>query len=116
MKKVLLGLLAFVLIIGSLGFGLYKSRYGGTERYVKITKDGSTLVTKTDSGERYVYYEYKLNSYDKNGEEKGVTFTATHNLRKNAYLKLTDNKVRGITNWEEVQQKNLPNKAKDKLK
>lgn len=51
----------------------------------------------------------------KNGEAKDVSFTATHNLRKEAYLKVTDNKTKGVTNWEEVQKNDLPSKAKDKL-
>lgn len=41
MKKVLFGLLALAVVIGGLGYGWYKSSYGGTERYVKITQDGS---------------------------------------------------------------------------
>lgn len=40
MKKVLFGLLAFVVIIGGLGYSWYNTSYGGTERYVKITEDG----------------------------------------------------------------------------
>ncbi|MEY8458672.1 YxeA family protein [Lactococcus ileimucosae] len=115
MKKVLFGLLAFVVIIGGLGYGWYKTSYGGAERYVKITEDGREKTIKADSGERFINYEYKLTSYDKKGNEKEVSFTAQHNLRKNAYLKLTDNKVKGITSWEEVQEKDLPSKAKEKL-
>lgn len=115
MKKVLFGLLALAVVIGGLGYGWYKSSYGGTERYVKITQDGLEKIGKSDSGERMVSYEYKLPSYDKNGEGKDISFTATHNLRKDAYLKVTDNKVKGVTNWEEVQKNDLPSKAKDKL-
>ncbi|HAP15385.1 MULTISPECIES: YxeA family protein [Lactococcus] len=115
MKKVLFGLLAFVVIIGGLGYGWYKTSYGGTERYVKITEDGRKKVIKADSGERFTDYEYEMTAYDKKGDEKEVSFTAQHNLRKNAYLKLIDNKVKGITSWEEVQEKDLPSKAKEKL-
>ncbi len=46
MKKVLFGLLALAVVIGGLGYGWYKSSYGGTERYVKITQDGSKKVGK----------------------------------------------------------------------
>ena len=115
MKKVLFGLLALAIVIGGLGYGWYKSSYGGTERYVKITQDGVKKDEKSDSGKRTVSYEYKLPSYDKNGEGKDISFTATHNLRKDAYLKVTDNKAKGVTNWEEVQKNDLPSKAKDKL-
>ena len=82
---------------------------------MKITQDGAKKVGKSDSGKRTVSYEYNLPSYDKNGEAKDVSFTATHNLRKEAYLKVTDNKTKGVTNWEEVQKNDLPSKAKDKL-
>ena len=46
MKKVLFGLLALAVVIGGLGYGWYKSSYGGTERYVKITQDGSEKLEK----------------------------------------------------------------------
>ena len=52
MKKVLFGLLALAIVIGGLGYGWYKSSYGGTERYVKITQDGVKKDEKSVSGER----------------------------------------------------------------
>ena len=36
-------------------------------------------------------------------------------LRKNAYLKITWNKNKGVTSYEEVTKSELPNAAKEKL-
>lgn len=46
---------------------------------------------------------------------KVIKYTADHNLRHDAYLKLTYNNVKGVTNWQEVKSKDLPQKAAEQL-
>lgn len=48
-------------------------------------------------------------------KKKRVTFMADHNLRKEAYLKLTVNSVKGVTSWEEVKKSEVPKEALKKL-
>lgn len=72
------------------------------------------LEEKTQSGSVWHGYGYKEKVYNNAGQEKTLDFTATHNLRHEAYLKLTYNKQKGVTNWEEV-KKLQSQKALDKL-
>lgn len=50
MKKILIGLVALVFIIGGSAFAWYKINYGGTNYYVQIHNDGKKLEEKTQSG------------------------------------------------------------------
>ena len=40
---------------------------------------------------------------------------ASHNFRNQAYLELTYNKHKGVTNWNEVQEKEIPKPALKEL-
>ena len=115
MKKILIGLVALVFIIGGSAFAWYKINYGGTNYYVQIHNDGKKLEEKTQSGSVWHGYGYKEKAYNNAGQEKTLDFTATNNLRHEAYLKLTYNKQKGVTNWEEVKKTAIPKKALDKL-
>lgn len=115
MKKIFFGILALIVLIGGSGFAWYKVTYGGGTYYVQITKDGKEKSGRTDSGDKYTEYIYDINSYQKDGKEKKVNFMASHNLRKEAYLKLTVNSVKGITSWEEVKKADVPKEALKKL-
>lgn len=46
MKKILIGLVALVFIIGGSAFAWYKINYGGTNYYVQIHNDGKKLEEK----------------------------------------------------------------------
>ncbi len=53
-------------------------------------------------------YEYILDSYDNKGNVKSLTFTASKELRENAYLELYVAPFRGVTYWQEIQYNDLP--------
>lgn len=112
MKKFLAVVLVAVLLIGGGGFAWYKMAYGGNHYYVKITDDGQKLEEKSDSGEKFIRYDYFLKASNKEGEVKNIEFKADHNLRKTAYLDVTLNSHKGVTSWEEVKESELPKKAK----
>ncbi|MDR2976009.1 MAG: YxeA family protein [Streptococcaceae bacterium] len=113
MKKVLFSFAAIVILL----FGAMKVwesiSYGGTSYYAQIKSDGKKYEDKSDSGEIYTRYEYNQAAFKNSGDEKSVTFTADHNLRKEAYLKLTYNESKGVTNWEEVQKSEISKSALD---
>lgn len=121
MKKVLLGIAAVIIIVLAGGSHLLNSSYerimDGDKYYVKITTDGQRIDGKDDAGRDYTDYAYDLKGYDKNGTEKGLKFNGnkTRPLRKNAYLKVTWNKEKGVTMYEEVKKDELPDKAEEKL-
>ena len=114
MKKILFGIIALILVVGGAGFAWYKVSYGGGTYYVQITKDGKEQQD-TANGQKYTRYSYQMNSYKKDGKEKEVEFTADHNLRKEAYLELTVNSVKGVTSWEEVKKAEVPKEALKKI-
>lgn len=121
MKKVLLGFAAVIIIVLAGGSHLLNSSYerimDGDKYYVKITTDGQRIDGKDDAGRDYTDYAYDLKGYDKNGTEKELKFNGnkTRPLRKNAYLKITWNKEKGVTMYEEVKKDELPDKAEEKL-
>lgn len=55
--------------------------------------------------------------YTKEGKEKELDFKGqlTRPLRKGAYLKITWNKNKGVTSYEEVEKKDVPKTALEKL-
>lgn len=58
-----------------------------------------------------------LPGYTKEGKEKELDFNGqlTRPLRKGAYLKITWNKKKGVTSYEEVEKKDVPKTALEKL-
>lgn len=117
MKKLLIGLLVFIVVVLA---GVKIADYvvmGGEEYYVQITTDGTKTVSKSDSGQETVNYRYILPGYTKEGKEKELDFKGqlTRPLRKGAYLKITWNKNKGVTSYEDVEKKDVPKTALEKL-
>lgn len=82
--------------------------YGGTSCYVQINNDGKKTIEKGHENNVWHGFSYKEKVHEKSGKEKVLEFTSTHNLRKQAYLKLTYNKGKGVTNWEEIKKSEVP--------
>ena len=57
-------------------------------------------------------YQYTLMAYNKNGKEKEIQFKTTRELREDAYLELEVMSIRGVINWKEVQEEELPDDVK----
>lgn len=87
--------------------------------YDTFNDDDLTLRgnTTADSGQETVNYRYILPGYTKEGKEKELDFNGqlTRPLRKGAYLKITWNKKKGVTSYEEVEKKDVPKTALEKL-
>ena len=64
------------------------------------------------SGSDDMKYQYTLTAYNKNGKEKEVQFKTSRELREDAYLELDIMQMRGVVNWREVQQNELPEDVK----
>ncbi|WP_102272092.1 YxeA family protein [Cytobacillus massiliigabonensis] len=91
------------------------NRLGADEYYTQIIGQGKKLEDKSDNGQKYVAYEYKLSAFDKDGRKKTLTFTAQKQLRENAYLSLFVKDSKGVTSYQEVKKEELPKKASEKL-
>lgn len=109
MKKII-GFIVALLIIGG-GFFAFRTNkittFGSTKYYVKTT-DQYTTERVVD----FDRYSYKINGYDKNGNEKLLEFTTNKVLKVDRYLKVyvKDNVVKS---YEEVQKDDLPKKVKE---
>ncbi|HDR8066745.1 YxeA family protein [Bacillus thuringiensis] len=115
MKKYL-ALLSLLVVFASLLVGCDINRMGKDEYYVQITTDGKEGVSKSmDDKVMGKEYEYTLSGFDKEGKEKELEFKAQKNLRKEAFIRVYHSEKKGVTAWEEVQEDELPKKAKEKL-
>ncbi|MEH7026118.1 YxeA family protein [Bacillus wiedmannii] len=115
MKKYM-ALLSLLVVFASLLVGCDINRMGKDEYYVQITIDGKEGVSKSMDGKVMgKEYEYTLSGFDKEGKEKELEFMAQKNLRKEAFLRVYHSEKKGVTAWEEVQEDELPKKAKEKL-
>lgn len=118
MKK---SILSFIIIVGILLGGLVVfqnvnfNRIGADEFYTQIIGEGKKIEKKSDNGEKFVNYEYKLTAFDKDGQQQVLTFTSTKQLREKAYLTLFVKDEKGVTSYQEVAKKELPKKAADKF-
>ncbi|PGW63840.1 hypothetical protein COE26_28745 [Bacillus cereus] len=115
MKKYM-ALFSLLLVFASLLVGCDINRMGKDEYYVQITTDGKEGVSKSMDGKVMgKEYEYTLPGFDKEGKEKELEFMGQKNLRKEAFLRVYHSEKKGVTAWEEVQEDELPKKAKEKL-
>ena len=100
--------IVIVLLIGAYYFMfVYKTAY-----YVQIDNTKIEQVSTSDD----MKYEYKLTAYNKNGKEKEVKFKTSRELREGAYLELDVMVTRGVIDWREVQQEELPDKVKSRIR
>ena len=81
--------------------------------YVHITADGEVEEYKTDSGEIFKMYWYELPTYNKNGEEKTLKFSAHKNLRRCLFKALREKETE-VTSFDEVKFHELPKKYRIK--
>lgn len=119
MKK-LIGVALFlgIIVIGGLAILRFVdfNQLGAQTYYVQITDDGKVEKTTIDTGEvfeTYWYNDYKI--YNDKGESQVVNFSAQKNLRQGAYLKVYYKDNKGITSYEEVQEADVPAKAKEQM-
>ncbi|MFJ7951961.1 YxeA family protein [Lysinibacillus sp. NPDC096418] len=119
MKKVYIGVGAvFILFVGALVVLMTVdfNRINKDTYYVQVTTDGELEEYKLNTGKIAETYWYELPSYDESGKERTLKFSATKNLRKDAYLKLYVKGGKGVSSYDEVQFDEIPTKAQEKLK
>ncbi|MEK4427172.1 YxeA family protein [Solibacillus sp. FSL K6-1523] len=119
MKKVYTGIGATLLLFVAALVALITvdfNRINKDAYYVQIATDGEVEEYKLNTGEIAHTYWYELPSYDESGKEVILKFSATKNLRKDAYLKLYVKKEKEVSSYNEVQFDEIPKKAQEKLK
>ena len=91
------------------------NRIGADVFYTQIQGPGKELTDRVGNGETLVRYEYELLSFDKNGTQTTLKFTADKQLREKAYLSLYVKEGKGVTSYQEVTKEKLPEKVTEKL-
>ncbi|MBL1230985.1 YxeA family protein [Enterococcus sp. BWB1-3] len=116
MKKLIGLLIIFLLLSGGAWYG-YNYYYGGKDYYTKITVTGDAENGISSTGEPFTSYHYTQKAYDKDGHDVTQKMTEYREkpLRIGAYLKLKVNKRKGVLSWEEVSQKDIPEKALNQI-
>ena len=100
-------IIVIALIIGAYYFlVVHKEQY-----YTQIDNTKIEEISGTDD----MKYEYTLTAYNKNGKSKEVQFKTSRELREGAYLELDVMQMRGVVNWREVQQDELPKDVKTEM-
>lgn len=91
-----------------------------TSYYTQIKDTGKEIKGTYDNKEAYVQYEYTQVGYDKEGNEKTLTFTTHPELgrpfKTNAYLKIDYTRFQKEKGYEEVQEQDIPKEALEKIK
>ena len=106
-EKLPMIILAIVFIIVLIG-GYYLLF---VKEFVYYTQIDNTKVTELPASED-MRYEYTLTAYNERGKEKELTFKTSRELREDAYLELEVMQIRGVVNWKEVQESELPEDVK----
>lgn len=112
MKKRIALLLMLVLTLTGLcscgGKGTYYTRVDNT-KVAEQTPNGG--VIDPTGGMQYLY---TVPAFSEAGDETEMSFGTSRVLRDGAYLKLTTMPMRGVTDWEEVDWGDLPEKVREK--
>lgn len=112
MKKILYLLIPFLLLSGGVLFG-YTYFYGGKDYYTKIVTHGEVSTKVLDTGEKITQYSYEQIAYNADGKptNQKMTESRDHPLKMNAFIRLKVNNRKGIINWGEVSENEIPKKA-----
>ena len=128
LKKISITLGVFILLIGALmlvgkiysehhpndptvrDLNKYNFMIPKEDYFVKTDK----LVKKEKFGTDFYNYTYKTVGYDKKGDGKKITYTATKKLKTNHYLKLTT-KQDQVLSYSEVKKREIPEDANKNL-
>lgn len=89
---------------------------GTIDQLNPLVKEGVVYVKtkKADSINSYGITTYKQQTFDKDGQQKELTFTADHELITDRYLKIY-NKGAHVETFEEVSRETVPEKALQQL-
>ncbi|TYC50997.1 YxeA family protein [Weissella muntiaci] len=121
-KKILIiigtSLFGLLLVKFGLDFAIssyWQAHYSGPTYYTRITT--KTLYKKEQAG-RDRFYTYTVNAVNSQGKVKAITFNENLNrpLKEGAYLKMTVNTKKGVTDWRKIKSSDIDNHIKRIIK
>lgn len=104
---IIIGVIVFVILCGVSYYYIFE------KDYTYYTQIDNTKIKELDTSSS-MKYEYNLEMYDTNGNQKKIKFKTSRNLREGAFLKVKYYFISGVNKWEEVDSENLPKKVKSK--
>lgn len=120
LKKIVGSLVAVILMLGIVGYGLVKIDFNRLNKdvyYLQIKEDGVLEKTTLENGEVMKRYNYELHAINDEGKEEELSFSAHKNLKKLAYLKMYVKKdTTSVTSYDEVNKEDIPVNALEKIK
>lgn len=117
-KNVFVGTGISVLIVAAL-FGLGTWLYSGSGSVYYYTQIDNSKISEGKPRDGVIdrqggmSYSYTLPAYNEKGVEKDITFGASRELREGAFLKLTVSPIRGVVEWSEVTDEELPEAVRE---
>lgn len=87
--------------------------YVENHQEIYYTKIDNTKIEKLSTRDT-MKFEYTLESYNKNGHKKTLSFKTRRKLKENAYIALNVRTL-GVYKWEEVDYDDLTKIVKEKL-
>ena len=115
MKKFLISILAFFIVLVGVGFALISidwNRLNKDHYYVQITERPAIDEFIDAKGAVYENFSYTLPAYDEEGNMQLLDFSAHKELRANAYLMLYVKDSDVVTSYDEVQLDDMPANVK----
>ena len=118
MKKFLLSIVVFFIVLAGAGYAVLSidwNRFNKEHYYVQISGTPNVEEFVDSKGAVYKSYWYTLPAYNEDGEMKELNFSAAKELRADAYLKIYVKKGNVVTSYDEVNEADIPQKAKEQL-
>lgn len=116
MKKIIgIVLLTGIISLGGIAAYMVHSQRSGVEYYVQLTQEGMKKGKQYDA--ETVTYDYHETGVNEEGEVKELEFSSfiARPLRKDSYLVLVYNENNGVVSYREVEKREIPEKAMEKL-
>ena len=118
MKKFLLSIVIFFIVLAAAGYALLSidwNRFNKEHYYVQITEGPSIEEFVDSKGAVYKSYWYTLPAYNEDGKQQELHFSAAKELRTDAYLMLYVKDGDVVTSYDEVKEADLPQKVSEQL-
>lgn len=119
MKKFLLSVLVFFIVLAAAGYAVLSidwNRFNKEHYYVQITDAPSVEEFVDTNGAVYKSYWYTQTGYHEDGKEQQLNFSGQKELRQDAYLRIYVKDGDVVTSYDEVTFEEMPEAAQKALK
>jgi len=114
-KKGILTVVIVIVLLMTIAAIQVSLAHSGKTYYTQIIHEGTATGVVMD--QYSVEYEYKEPGFDKDGDQIELDFYSYKEkaIKNGAYLSVVYNKDNGVISYEEIQKKDIPEKAAEAL-